>query len=593
MLPAFEVKTLQKIQHSAVSLEMRTTSPSNVIFNPWVLLLLFCGFVGPFALDFHLHYPDEIYYRDAAVKMLQTEDYLTTYLGSGELRFKKPILTYWAVLAGFKLFGVHAFGSRIFFLLAGAATVGLTYLLGKTVFGDRRIAGTAALISASNPILIFAATRSIPDVLLVLTLTGSALGFVGLLRDGEQAKKMFLWLLYLGLALAFEVKGLPALALGGIGILYLRFNPWQRISWKKLLYFPALLVALGIALFWFFAMWQLHGPDFLASFLEDQVGTRVTSRVWLVLQNGTVASLLLLGMFLPWVALAIPKLKSALVTAWKENPQFFVFALLWGLAIVGMGALTSKFYERYLLPVAPVLALWLAWILVRGGGIDRAKGLKVAALLLLSLVALVVGVNAWILVTGSSILIKSFVFSDINWVFLTGSSGGLEVVYVGLGVLFLGYGLRTLLRSAVLPPKLLALSILFLFFQVTGITRLISLPHQGSQVAKAVEDIGIDGAIGFAGNLHEGSKIRMSLGTSYDLVDLSREGWKEEAKNYNYLIMEDRLLSEWDTVGYRVRVASTHLDSKAIPDFIRASSSAEREELREEHGKRYFFLQKK
>ncbi len=552
---------------------MRTAQPSAVIANPWVLLLLFCGLVGPFALDFHLHYPDEIYYRDAAVKMLQNGDYLTTYLGSGELRFKKPILPYWAVLAGFKLFGVHAFGSRFFFLLAGAATVGLTYLLGKIVFGDRRIAGTAALISASNPILIFAATRSIPDVLLVLTLTGSALGFAGLLRDGEQAKKKFLWLLYLGLALAFEVKGLPAVALGGIGILYLRFNPWQRISWKKLLYLPALIVAIGIALFWFVAMWQLHGPVFLAGFLEDQVGTRVTSRVLLVLQNGTVASLLIVGMFLPWVALAIPKLKSTLVTAWKENPQFFAFAILWGLAILGMGALTSKFYERYLLPVAPVLALWLAWILVRGGGLDRAKGLKVAAVLLLSLVALVVGVNAWLLGTGSG--------------------DGWSFVYLALGVLFLGYGLWAFLRSAVLPPKLLALSLLFLFFQVTGITRLISLPHQGVQAAAVVEEMGVGGPIGFAGNLHEGSKIRMSLGTSYDLIDLSREGWKEEAKNYSYLILEDRLLSEWDTVGYRVQVASTHLDSKAIPDFIRASSSAAREELWVKQGRSYYFLQKK
>lgn len=552
---------------------MRTAPSSAVISNPWVLLLLFCGLVGPFALDFHLHYPDEIYYRDAAVKMLQNGDYLTTYLGSGELRFKKPILTYWAVLAGFKLFGVHAFGSRIFFLLAGAATVGLTYLLGKTVFGDRKIAGVAALISASNPILIFAATRSIPDVLLVLTLTGSALGFAGLLRDGEQANKKFLWLLYLGLALAFEVKGLPALALGGIGILYLRFNPWQRISWKKLLYFPALLVALGIALFWFVAMWQLHGPVFLASFLEDQVGTRVTSRVLLVLQNGTVALLLLVGMFLPWVALAIPKVKHTLTTAWKENPQFFAFALLWGLAILGMGALTSKFYERYLLPVAPVLALWLAWILVRGGGLERAKGLKVAAVFLLSLVALLIGVNAWLLGTGSG--------------------DGLSFVYLTTGGLFLGYGVWVSLRSAVLPPKLLALSILFLFFQLTGITRLISLPHQGNQVAKVVEDIEVDGPIGFAGNMHEGSKIRMSLGTAYDLVDLSREGWKEEAINYSYLILEDRLLSEWDTVGFEVRVASTHLDSKAIPDFIQASSSAERDELRVKQGKRYYFLQKK
>jgi 4-amino-4-deoxy-L-arabinose transferase-like glycosyltransferase len=552
---------------------MRAAQPSAVIANPWVLLLLFCGLVGPFALDFHLHYPDEIYYRDAAVKMLQTGDYLTTYLGSGELRFKKPILTYWAVLAGFKLFGVHAFGSRFFFLLAGAATVGLTYLLGKIVFGDRKIAGTAALIAASNPILIFAATRSIPDVLLVLTITVSALGFAGLLQDGEQAKKKFLWLLYVGLALAFEVKGLPAVALGGIGILYLLFNPWQRVSWKKLLYLPALLVALGIAVFWFVAMWQLHGPTFLDSFLEDQVGTRVTSRLLLVLQNGTVAALLLVGMFLPWVALAIPKAKDTLVKTWKENPQFFTFALLWGLAILGMGALTSKFYERYLLPVAPVLALWLAWILVRGGGLERTKGLKLAAVILLSLVTLVVGVNCWFLATGSS-----------EWV---------SVIYVGLGVLFLGYGIWAFLRSAVLPPKLLALSILFLFFQLTGVTRLISLPHQGVQAAAVVEEMGVAGPIGFAGNLHEGSKIRMSLGTAYDLVDLSRDGWKEEAKNYTYLILEDRLLSEWDTVGYEVRVASTHFDSKAIPDFLRASTTAAREELRVKQGKRYYFLQKK
>lgn len=572
---------------------MSATPTPSLISNPWVLLLLFCGLLGPFALDFHLHYPDEIYYRDAAVKMLQTGDYLTTYLGSGELRFKKPILTYWAVLAGFKLFGVHALGSRIFFLLAGTATVGLTYLLGKILFGDRRIAGTAALISASNSILIFAATRSIPDVLLVLTLTVSALGFAGLLRDGEQAKNKFLWMLYLGLGLAFEVKGLPAVALGGIGVLYLRFNPWQRISWKKLLYLPALLVALGIALFWFVAMWELHGPVFLASFLEDQVGTRVTSRVLLVLQNGTVASLLLVGMFLPWVALAIPKAKHTLATAWKENPQFFAFALLWGLAIVGMGALTSKFYERYLLPVAPVLALWLAWILVRGGGLERAKGLKVAAVFLLSLVALLVGVNAWILVTESSVQLKSFVFSEINWVFLTGSSRGLAVFYVGMGVLFLGYGLRTLLRSSVMPPKLLALSILFLFFQLSGITRLISLPHQGIQAKVAVEQLGVDAPIGFAGNLHVGSKIRMSLGLGYDLIDLSRENWKEEAKGYSYLILEDRLLSEWDTLGYTVKVASTDLASKAIPDFISARSSAERDKLRKEQGRTYFLLEKK
>jgi 4-amino-4-deoxy-L-arabinose transferase-like glycosyltransferase len=552
---------------------MRSAPSSAVISNPWVLLLLFCGLLGPFALDFHLHYPDEIYYRDAAVKMLQNGDYLTTYLGSGDLRFKKPILTYWAVLAGFKLFGVHALGSRIFFLLAGAATVGLTYLLGKVLFGDRKIAGLAALISASNPILIFAATRSIPDVLLVLTLTGSALGVVGLLRDGIHAEKKYLWLLYLGLALAFEVKGLPAVALGGISILYLRFNPWQRISWKKLLYLPALLVAIGIALFWFVAMWQLHGPVFLASFLEDQVGTRVTSRVLLVLQNGTVASLLLVGMFLPWAALAIPKLKSTLATTWKENPQFFAFVLLWGLAIVGMGALTSKFYERYLLPVMPVLALWLAWILVRGGGLDRAKGLKIAAALLLSLVALLVGLNAWFIGTGAS--------------------GGWSFAYVVLGILFLGYGVGTFFRHAVLPPKLLAISVLMLFFLVTGITRLISLPHQGEQANVKLQDRALDAPIGFVGNLHVGSKIRMSLGPGYQVVDLPKEKWKELVPSYSYLIVEDRLLSDGDTVRYKQEVLSQEWKSKAIPRVLLAYPHPSFEASLPENVTTYFFLEKK
>jgi hypothetical protein len=108
-----------------------------------------------------------------------------------------------------------------------------------------------------------------------------------------------------------------------------------------------------------------------------------------------------------------------------------------------------------------------------------------------------------------------------------------------------------------------------------------------------VKELWVGEPIGFAGNLHDGSKIRMSLGTAYDLVDLSREGWKGEAKNYTYLILEDRLLSEWDTVGYEVQVASTHLDSKAIPDFLRASSTAAREEIRIKQGRRYFLLQKK
>ena len=197
--------------------------------NPWVVMAAFLALVGPFALSFHMHYPDEMYYSDAALKMLQNGDYLTTYLGSGELRFKKPILSYWAVLAGYKIFGITPLASRFFFWIAGAATVGLTYAAAKVALANTKTAGLAALIVASHPILIFSATRSIPDVLLAMTMTLAGLGFAGYLRFGNTTPKKYAWFLYLGLALAFEAKGLPAFALGGLGIAYLLFNPWNRI----------------------------------------------------------------------------------------------------------------------------------------------------------------------------------------------------------------------------------------------------------------------------------------------------------------------------------------------------------------------------
>lgn len=552
---------------------MLLSQSSELKINPWILMLAYCVLVGPFALQFHMHYPDEIYYRDAAVKMLQNGDYLTTYLGSGELRFKKPIFTYWAVLAGFKLFGVNEFGSRIFFLLAGAATVGLTFLFAKTLFRNAKIAGLSALIMAANPVLILSSGRSIPDVLLVLTMTISAVGFAGLLRDGDKAHSKFIWFMYLGLALAFEVKGLPAVALGGLGIGVLLFNPWKRISWKKLIHLPALGVSLAIALFWFVAMWKIHGPTYLNSFLEDQVGIRVASRVLLILQNGLLATLLLGLIFIPWILLNGKKLKSTVQQGWKENPQFFVFAVVWAIAIIGMGALTSKFYERYLLPVAPVIAVWIAWMLVRGGIFDREKPVKIAVMIFLAVVFILSGFSFWIN-SGEKGLI---------WLRLQGLFGGV----------FLAYGGITWVNAPKKLPKIIAYSFLMIFFLLSSIIYHISLPHQGQQAREVINQEEIDSPIGFYGNLHVGSKIRMSLGPGFHLVDLPRENWKDKSEEFDVLILEDRFIAEIDTTRFKLNLVSKNWESKAIPQLLIAYHSEEFERLLEANSNKYYLLRKK
>ncbi|HAS58335.1 MAG TPA: hypothetical protein DEQ87_07930 [Algoriphagus sp.] len=546
-------------------------SPSTELrINPWILMGIFCLLVGPFALDFHMHYPDEIYYRDAAVKMMENGDYLTTYLGSGELRFKKPILTYWAVLAGFKLFGVNAFASRIFFLLAGAATVGLTYKLSIILFEKKKIAGISALIMASNPVLILSASRSIPDVLLVLTMTISAIGFAGYLKYGNQAPKWSPWALYLGLALAFEVKGLPAAALGGIGILYLLINPWQRISWKKLLHLPAILISVFIGLFWFAAMWKIHGPTYLDNFLEDQVGIRVASRIALILKNGLLASFLLVVIFIPWIFFMFPNLKKSAQTCWKENPQFIGFAILWGLAILGMGALTSKFYERYLLPVAPVLAVGIAWLLVEAKFESQRRGLKAGSLAFYSLNLILLVVGAYLAFSGV-----------MPWMQL--SLLLLVLLYLGL-LLFRGNKL----------PKVIAFSMMSLFLGISLITSHISFPHQGQQFSQKIKTES-KSEVGFLGNLHVGSKIRLMLFPETHLTDLSRTNWAVQFEQYDQVIVEDSYLDSvfYRSGNYSVRDSSVNWNSRAIPELLKNYGKPEFEDLLQEKGKKYYLLEKR
>jgi 4-amino-4-deoxy-L-arabinose transferase-like glycosyltransferase len=547
--------------------------------NPWVVMAAFAILVGPFALSFHMHFPDEMYYTDAAVKMLQNGDYLTTYLGNGELRFRKPIGTYWVVLAGFKLFGVSAFSSRIFFLIAGSLTAGFTYWLAKVLFEDKKIAGISTLIIASNPVLIFAATRSIPDVLLGLTMTASAIGFAGIIRFGDQTPRKYLWLLYISLALAFEIKGLPAVGLGGIGILYLLFNPWKKVSFKTIFHLPSISIALFIGLFWFVAMWKIHGPTYLDSFLEDQVGERFGSRYLLILKNGILATLILFAIYLPWGLLIIPGFKKNIKAIWDENKIFFGFALLWGLAILGMGALTTKFYERYLLPVAPVLAVLLGWILVRSGLELRHIGLKISAWFFLIL-SLVVGIfGLWINIQlGSSI-----------WIYL-------QIV---AGLIIWAYLSRLTTKSEKLP-KAISYSFLLLFFLLSTATAKISLPEQGAQVSEFVSENNIDpkDEIGFIGNIHTSSKIRVYLGPDYYMTDitgeksLSDEELLEQADRYKFLIVEDKFLEKLHKNNFDIKPASVNWDSRRIPFLLQNISNPEFNNLVRENGKIYYWLER-
>ena len=550
------------------------SNDEGVMLSPLWIVAAFILLIGPFALDFHMHYPDEMYYSDAAVRMVQDGDYLTTYLGSGELRFKKPILTYWAVLTGFKLFGISAFSSRLFFLLAGAFTVWLACRIGRLTFSDRKIAYLSALIAASHPVLIFSSTRSIPDILLALCITLAALGFAGVLKYGNDSPKKYWWLLYLGLGLAFEVKGLPALAFGGIGLMYLLLNPWQRIKLKTLLYFPAIFVGLAIAVFWFVSMYLKYGSTYLESFYSDQVGVRVTDQLVTMIKNFFFAVILMVFMYVPWAFFGFKNIGKNIKAMVRENPAFFWWMVVWIISVILMSTAVTKFYERYLLPVVPLGAVGLGWLLSKNPILEKSKPMTLVLYLFF-------GLNMVVLMAA---------------LFLNVGMGASWYIYAGL-ILGIGILWKMLenLRKIQHSYFWLAASILLLFYFGSFITYQISLPHQGRQVAQVVRQANIpEGSrIAFIGHLHTGSKIRISLGENYFMTDLQKENYREVVEQYDYVICDEDIKEELNPEEFQIQTASLNWDPKLLGGMVGGILNGNFDVVLQEEGKRYYWAERK
>ena len=165
---------------------------------------------------------------------------------------------------------------------------------------------------------------------------------------------------------------------------------------------------------------------------------------------------------------------------------------------------------------------------------------------------------------------------------------------LGLGILILIYLGRLFFINQKFT-KALSYSMLLLFFLASTATYQISLPDQGMQLKAFVMEQGIDPSeeICFAGNLHVSSKIRIGLGTDFNLVDLPRTDWMNHLESYPNLILEDKLLVEVDISAYDIKMASVNWESRAIPDLLRTAGKPEFDSLLEQKGKRYYWLRKK
>lgn len=534
-----------------------------------ILIATFVILLAPFALNYNFYYPDEMYYSDSSIKMIQSNDYLTPRLGNNELRFKKPILTYWTIVASYKLFGISPFSTRLFFLLAGALTVFLVYRITKLISENSKASVIAAAIIASNVTLIISSARAIPDILLALTTTLSALGIAGLIKYGNDAPKKYLWFFYLGIALAIEVKGIPGLMLGGLAFLYLLFNPWQRIKFKKFLHLPSLIISIAIAASWFVSVYIIHKDVFLDAFFNDQVGMRVASKLLTSLKNGGLAIGCIIGLFLPWNLFLFAKKEKDIQSNTEKN--FQVFTIIWTIAIIIMTAMVFRFYERYLLPVFPVIAAELG-IILNKRIVFSQKGSNV-------------------------LLIVLFILSIITWgfaLFLTiGISPHFQYLWVFIPALFLCVFIFFRSLSSQSKYMYIAIFIILLFFNISLNSARISFPLDGKQITQTIqkENIPANEPIGFIGNLHIASKTRIILGCEYNLINCDTIA--SEITQYQYIVVEDTKLKKIDLDSYTTTTASVNWRHINVLTIIRSILNKNYFKTLQSEGEYYYLLERK
>lgn len=363
--------------------------------------VMFALLALPFLLWPLLPHPDERRYSIAAALMQQSGDWLVPISETGEVRLKKPPLTYWYLLPGFAVFGQTLAGAKALFLASALGIIGLSYALARASGAASRPALIAPVALVGHGIFFTTATQHIPDMPLVLGLSLALWGAIRILR--EDAPGGWDWAAFwLGLAFAVLAKGLLPLLLAFL-VLGVLVGPPRAAALRahdaRGAAFAWGCVAAGIASVWFVLVGVTYPEELMRDFMGDQVTGKAGFDLWQVLEGiGKTASDLMLPTMPVLTALMLARLHHRPDAPDTGKHRAEVLLWLWCGLVLVIFAFSTELYERYILPAVPAFATLLALWASRLGNDALARGIRRAIRLWLwipVLLALLASVIVW------------------------------------------------------------------------------------------------------------------------------------------------------------------------------------------------------
>lgn len=331
--------------------------------------------------------PSDGWYSEPAREMLERGEYLTPLLNYQPF-YEKPIGIYWAIIACYKIFGMHEFSARLPSALAAIVCSAYSF----KVLWDlnmRRAGLLSALIIIGTPLLVVLGHLCLTDMVFTACIT---VGLLSLFAHLSGLRKLYWYTGYAALGTAVLVKGPTALVLGGLILGAYSFvrsgtggitegtisNFWQSI--RKLSPLLGLLLVVAISLPWYAYETISSNGAFFQEFFIKQHLQRAAGEVnhqrpfyffFLVIAAG----------FAPWYIFmyGFRDLRRQVLKRHSQRADLIKFCAIWAALWVGIFSLSSSKLSTYILPALPPMAILSAIGMEYMIRMRQAKALKVIA----------------------------------------------------------------------------------------------------------------------------------------------------------------------------------------------------------------------
>ena len=341
---------------------MKLSRLTPVVFIVWLVFYMFGNNMLP-VTD-----PVESNYALTAKEMVLSGDWLSPQI-YGTYWYDKPIMIYWLIALGFKVFGIADWVVRLPSAIFGALSVATMYQSTRTMSGKWALGLIGASVLGTSLMFWTVAHGVITDmVLLYTTLMVMIYSYKGLVEQKPYA----MIVAYVFASLGVLTKGPVAIVLPGMILLvFAGINrSWSMV--KAIFDWRGILAFCVVCLPWYVYMYSVHGQDFINGFLGLHNVTRATQsehpedNVWWYYLA------IFLGASMPWTGAVI----YGIIDGFKQRHTGFIYNMTWGVGIVLFYTLMATKYPLYtfvsFVPFSAIGALGVMKLIRKG----KSRALK-------------------------------------------------------------------------------------------------------------------------------------------------------------------------------------------------------------------------